>query len=501
MGDGPIKIQYQTFNNVNSQSANRHGNYCTIGIEDHSGTRGLEYTFNNIYPTAAAPLSNGKAIYITNNPSMYDAPILQNALADITLHQAESIIIPGLGDYFHSAAYLNISLVANPHAQGVNTDQGMKISFAPAFYGRLDLSIRATDPMGRHVEQSFMAIVEQANGLYEDFDLSAQLPAGWSVNHAGTTSSTWQIMATDEPGFHAYTSTTPGHSANERLNTPSYNLSGFSNTRLRFFMDYKPIGISYSQLEYSFNGFTWTAIDSYNSPFTGYKSYMLPALSNRPSVRFRWTYVSARNSNGLENHWIIDDLSICSLIPDTTAPLNITGFEFSGQSMGVVHLSWTPSQDDFFSHYEIYLSPNSSVGLTNQLYSVAQDPALGFASTSAIAISGLPSGTYWAAIRAVDLSSNASSLSQSVNFTLGAVPAAVQNLSISVLDGTLSLSWDPVQTDLAGNAIPISGYRIYASDIIDFICDEDSLMGSVDSPGFTAATSRSYRFFKVTAIN
>lgn len=72
LGDGPIKFQYHTFNNVDSQSGNRHGNYSTIGIQDHSGTVGLEYTFNNVYPTAAAPLSNGKALYITNVPTYYE---------------------------------------------------------------------------------------------------------------------------------------------------------------------------------------------------------------------------------------------------------------------------------------------------------------------------------------------------------------------------------------------------------------------------------------------
>ena len=57
LGDGPIKFQYQTFNNVDMSTGNRHGCYATIGIEDHSGTVGLEYTFNNVYPTAATPLS------------------------------------------------------------------------------------------------------------------------------------------------------------------------------------------------------------------------------------------------------------------------------------------------------------------------------------------------------------------------------------------------------------------------------------------------------------
>ncbi len=500
-GDGPIKIQYHTFNNVDSQSGARHGNFCSIGIEDHTGTRGLEYTFNNTYPTAATPLGNGKAIYITNNPSMYDAPILQGSLSDLTLNQAENILIPDIQSYFHSAAYLDYSLADNPHAQAVNTAQGMKISLNPDYYGRLDLSIKATDPMGRYVQQDFMVIVQEAIGHHEGFEQSTQLPAGWSENHTGTTSFPWQIVAIDDEGFHAETTATPGNSANERLITQSYNLSGFSNTRVRFFMDFLPLGTTYSQLQYSFNGFTWVTIDSYNSAFSGYKSYALPALNNRPSVRFRWTYVSALNSSGIDNRWIIDDLSISSLVPDTTPPVAITGFQFTSQSMGIVHLSWNPSQDDFFSHYEIYLAHNPNVGITSQLYSVAQDPALALVGTSAAAISGLANGTYWAAIRAVDLSGNTSDLTPTVSFVLGAVPATVENLSIAVIDGVYHLSWDPVETDLAGNPMLISTYKIYGSNTMDFICDEGSLLGSVSSAEYSAATSEPLRFFKVTANN
>ncbi len=73
LGDGPIKIQYKVFNNVNAQSGNRHGNYSTIGIVDHTGLVGLEYSFNNTYPTAASPLGNERALYITNIPVYHQA--------------------------------------------------------------------------------------------------------------------------------------------------------------------------------------------------------------------------------------------------------------------------------------------------------------------------------------------------------------------------------------------------------------------------------------------
>ncbi|MCB5271238.1 MAG: C25 family cysteine peptidase [Candidatus Cloacimonetes bacterium] len=93
LGDGPIKFQYHTFNNVNSQSGNRHGNYSSIGIEDHSGSRGLEYTFNNIYPIAAAPLSSGKALYITNVPIYHEAANL--LIAETYLDDPNNVVEPG----------------------------------------------------------------------------------------------------------------------------------------------------------------------------------------------------------------------------------------------------------------------------------------------------------------------------------------------------------------------------------------------------------------------
>ena len=93
LGDGPIKFQYHTFNNVNVQSGRRHGNYSTIGIEDHTGRRGLEYSFNNLYPTAAAPLSHGKAIYITNVPIYHESSNI--LIAATYLDDENNVVEPG----------------------------------------------------------------------------------------------------------------------------------------------------------------------------------------------------------------------------------------------------------------------------------------------------------------------------------------------------------------------------------------------------------------------
>jgi hypothetical protein len=69
-GDSEIKIQYQEFNNTSDgyypeAGTPTHGCYSTVGIESHLGDMGLEYTFNNSYPEAAATLQDGSAIFIT----------------------------------------------------------------------------------------------------------------------------------------------------------------------------------------------------------------------------------------------------------------------------------------------------------------------------------------------------------------------------------------------------------------------------------------------------
>jgi len=59
-GDGMIQIQYQTFNNSHSSQ-----NYCTIGIESHDGSDGIEYTFANLYDPMAQILMSNQAIKFT----------------------------------------------------------------------------------------------------------------------------------------------------------------------------------------------------------------------------------------------------------------------------------------------------------------------------------------------------------------------------------------------------------------------------------------------------
>jgi hypothetical protein len=97
-GDSEIKIQYKEFNNTSdgyypSGGTPTHGCYSTIGIENHLGDMGLEYTFNNSYPEAAMTLDDETALYITTNPpETLPAPQLSytHDNLDFTLNQGES---------------------------------------------------------------------------------------------------------------------------------------------------------------------------------------------------------------------------------------------------------------------------------------------------------------------------------------------------------------------------------------------------------------------------
>jgi len=81
-GDNDILIQYETINNNDQGSYGggyvNHGEYATVGLEDHTGMVGLEYTFSNRYPTAAKHLQDNMAIlFTTDGSSFVEPPILE----------------------------------------------------------------------------------------------------------------------------------------------------------------------------------------------------------------------------------------------------------------------------------------------------------------------------------------------------------------------------------------------------------------------------------------
>ncbi len=96
-GDTPIKIQYKVFNNVdsNNSAGGAQGNYCTIGLEDHTGGVGLQYSYNNEYPDGASPLGNQRAILFTTVPIVTQEPSLVLVGTDIVGSADDNVLIYG----------------------------------------------------------------------------------------------------------------------------------------------------------------------------------------------------------------------------------------------------------------------------------------------------------------------------------------------------------------------------------------------------------------------
>ncbi|MCB5255183.1 MAG: C25 family cysteine peptidase [Candidatus Cloacimonetes bacterium] len=121
LGDGKIKIQYQDFNNVDIGGGGYslyHGKYATIGIKDHTNTRGLEYSYNNQYPTAAAPLSNNSALMISTVPVLHESPYLVLQELIVNDPSGNGKVEPG------ETVELGIRLIN----QGINTAQDAQIT-------------------------------------------------------------------------------------------------------------------------------------------------------------------------------------------------------------------------------------------------------------------------------------------------------------------------------------------------------------------------------------
>ncbi|MBN1327277.1 MAG: T9SS type A sorting domain-containing protein, partial [Candidatus Cloacimonetes bacterium] len=118
-GDSEMKFQYKVVNNVDVGDYTsyhiQHGQYATVGIEDHTGVRGLEYSFNNTYPTAAKHLQNQMALLFTGPPIAPEEPFL--VLGGVTIEDDNG---NGALDYAENAdLYVMLNNMGENAATGV----------------------------------------------------------------------------------------------------------------------------------------------------------------------------------------------------------------------------------------------------------------------------------------------------------------------------------------------------------------------------------------------
>jgi hypothetical protein len=133
LGDSEIKFQYKVVNNDNSGNYGypfQQGLYATVGIANQNANDGLQYTFNNQYPTAAKPLENEMAILFTGPPTAMGQPFLvmddlilddenNNGLAEYGEEVDLYVLLSNWGD--QPATNLSATLSsADPHIDIIN---------------------------------------------------------------------------------------------------------------------------------------------------------------------------------------------------------------------------------------------------------------------------------------------------------------------------------------------------------------------------------------------
>ena len=95
-GDGLILFQYQQVFNVFSTGSDNH--FATIGIEDHRGQVGLQYSYWNQYPETAAPLTSGRAIlFTTDEPVRIETMIIDDLTIQVDNNNIALIWTPKPG--------------------------------------------------------------------------------------------------------------------------------------------------------------------------------------------------------------------------------------------------------------------------------------------------------------------------------------------------------------------------------------------------------------------
>ncbi|MFO7660735.1 MAG: hypothetical protein R6V77_07465, partial [Candidatus Cloacimonadaceae bacterium] len=187
--DGPIKIQYKVFNNVDSStSTTSHGCYSTIGIKDHTGLDGLEYTFNNVYPATALPLTNQSALYITTAEIPPNAPFLSITQTTLIDPNGNGIAEPGETlDVRLTISNAGATQASNVNVTITESDPWISISGNSASFGNIPALGTAVNTSGLIVNvlpntpngySAFIEAVITATGytFYRTFSITSYTP-------------------------------------------------------------------------------------------------------------------------------------------------------------------------------------------------------------------------------------------------------------------------------------------------------------------------------------
>lgn len=446
--------------------------YQNLGISafdyDSDGDLDIYLQYNWYNPPSSWPNSS---MMLRNEFVPPGPPEITNVIEPIVMNMNDDGMTIDLLDYFtNNGIPLEFDYSGNLNvACSINNESLLTLSPVQNWYGSEYITVRATNQWDFYVEQTFRVTVIQTWQTTESFEHAGSAPENWTIQHSGTTDFPWQPVLIDGDDYAMKTMANTGRTANERLFSPTYNLSNYKDIVISFDTDFLPYGSGSGTFAYTLNNVTYNVVETFSASTTGIKTYTIPNLDAKPAVKFRWLYTNTSANTGQDNYWIVDDFSIFGVVRDTQAPSAVNGLILSTQTSNSATLSWQASSDLYFGKYELYVSTDAQVSTTDQLWSAAQDPSLYNVGTIQSTITGLATGDYWIAIRAVDQSNNASVMSDPVFVHIdGAVPV--------ISNPTPSLQPEPLWTDSRTVEIGCS--------ISDFnLIDPNSLSYRIDANG------------------
>ncbi len=360
-------------------------------------------------------------IHIDNTPQ---APVVANPMADIVMDMNTSHITQPMTQVFDDIdSQPTYTISGNDHIQAVlNADTTWTLTPLQDWYGVETLYFTATD----EADLSATDIVQvQVTGLLvidEDFDHAGAAPAGWTVIHDGNTPEPWAIVH-DSGDDYCYRVNNPLlYTPVEKLRSPAYDFSGYEDVHVSFWHDFDTVNDFYITFQYSYTGFVWSTIASYNTSTSGIVSYDISAIADgQSSLRFQWSFVAA--AVGEVASWNIDDLAFTGLVSDNDPPPIIGDLAVSDYDATSVTLAWTPVSDPHFDAYEVYVSTDETVTTGDMLWSTANDPLLQDETTAGTIVTDLVfDQRYWFAVRGVDTFGNEADLSNVVDVVLAFPP-------------------------------------------------------------------------------
>ncbi|MCF7918713.1 MAG: DUF1573 domain-containing protein [Candidatus Cloacimonetes bacterium] len=191
-GNNEMKFQYKVFNNDNSGNYSGdladHGQYSTIGIEDQTGTIGLQYTYNNEYPLTGSELGNNSALMISGIPVPDETCWLILADCHYYNNSGEELIVPGdtinvaldllnIGNEPTGIISISLSCANVTDVELINSD----ISAFPIAAGCLEEGITGLSfYLGENyppLESLRLSLNIQCNGMNWNYEINPQVTA------------------------------------------------------------------------------------------------------------------------------------------------------------------------------------------------------------------------------------------------------------------------------------------------------------------------------------